>query len=503
MAGLKDITQINALNVRVWATQGGVYPTRAPEFLALGKFSSDPSVTVGEETKVSAPDPNNFNRDIQIGTVPGSKERATLSIGTRTTATKSKLLEWKNLRCRVDIYALLGKCGNPQDFTEGGEKFVFFPDGKISAHNFENFGAYGADENNPTNESVDMTAEDYYELLYMRQDVVGASVTTREVYTVDVVPGDDCDDCPDQYSKVFMTMAGQSATPGTQPTLLYSGDKGESWSSQIITSLFSNENVSDALVLGDYFILISNIANEIHWTNINEVFEGVNTWNQVTTGFVAAKNPNAMWAVDVRHMWIVGNGGYVYFVQNYKVQVQVQDAGVATTQNLNSVHAFNNDNILACGNSNAVIFSTNGGSTWESVTGPSVGVNMGACWMWDAKTWFVGEGAGGTGKLWLTTNSGITWTQVALPATYLRFDKIMFVSEAEGYISARSGGQSYILRTITAGYEWVVLPQGKKGVALPNSSLRDIAITNQFSNTVYAAGLATGGATGIAMRMSG
>lgn len=500
---MSEITQINALNSRVWFVEGGVHPTRAPNYLAIGKFSTDPSITIGEETKVSAPDPNNFNRDIQIGSVPGSRERASLAVGIRTTSLKSILLDWKNKGCRVDIYALLGKCGNPQDFTEGGEKWVYFPDGKLSGHGYENFGAYGADENNPTNEAVDMTSEDYYEFLYMRQDQIGASVTTREIYTVDVVPGDDCDDCPDQCSKVLMTMAGASATPGTQPTLLYSSDKGENWSSQTITTLFSNENIVDAVVLGGYFILISNTANEIHWTNIDEIYDASNTWNQVGTGFVFNKNPNAMWATDVSHVWIVGNGGYVYFTSQFKVSVAVQDAGVATTQHLRSVHAFNTNNILAVGDSNAVIYSSNGGSTWESVTGPSVGINLGACWMWDSKTWLVGEGSGGSGKLWLTTNSGVTWTQIGLPATYTRIDKIMFVSEAEGYIAARSGGQSYVLRTITAGYEWVVLPQGKKGVAVTNSYLRDLAVCNKFANTAYAAGLAANGTAGIALRMSG
>lgn len=497
-----QVSQINALNVRVWIVAGGVYPTRVPEFLALGKFSTDPSKSLGEETKVGAPDPNNFNRDIQIGSVPGARDRAALGLAVRETVTKSRLLELANLGCRVDVFALMGKCGNPQDFTEGGEKWVFFPDGKISTHQFENFGAFSQDENNPTNETVDMTSEDYYEYLYLRQDQIGSSVTTREIYTIDTVPGDDCDDCPDQFTRLLMTMAGASATPGTQPTLLYSSDKGENWATQTIATLFSNENVVDAVVVGDNYILISNTANEIHWTNVNEIFEGANTWNQVNSGFVASKNPNAMWAVDVRHIWIVGNGGYVYLAKNYKVQVEVQDAGVATTQNLNSVHGFNIDNVLAVGNSNAVIFTTNGGSTWESVAGPSVGVNLGACWMWDQKTWIVGEGAGGNGKLWLTTNSGITWTPLGLPATYLRIDKIMFVSEAEGYIAARAGGQSYILRTITAGYEWVVLPQGKKGVALANSRLQDLAVTNKFMNTVYAAGLATNGTAGIALRMN-
>lgn len=494
--------QLSAINQRIWYVEGGVHPARAPQFLALGKFSDDPAKTIGEETRIGAPDPNNFGRDIQVGSMTAAEERATLAISTRYQVTKSILQRWKNLRCRVDIYALSGKCGNPQDFTEGGEKWTYFPDGKISGHSFENFGAFDLSENNPTNEAVDMTADDYYEFLYMRQDQIGSASTTREIYTVDVYSETDCDDCAETGEKVLMTMAGASATPGTQPTLLYSSNKGESFSTQTITTLFSNENVVGAQAVGDNLILISNTANEIHWTSISEVFEGANTWNQVDSGFVASKNANALIFVDVRHGWIVGNGGYVYFVENFKVGVTVQDAGVATTQHLRSVSALDVDNVLAVGDSNAVIHTSNGGSAWESVTGPAVGINLGACWMWDEKTWLVGEGSGGQGRLWLTVNSGVTWTQIGLPSTYNRIDKIVFVSEAEGYISARAGGQSYILRTITGGYEWVVLPNGKKGTALANSYLSDIAVTTKYGNLVYAAGLAQNGTAGIALKMS-
>jgi photosystem II stability/assembly factor-like uncharacterized protein len=180
--------------------------------------------------------------------------------------------------------------------------------------------------------------------------------------------------------------------------------------------------------------------------------------------------------------------------------VTVQDAGVATTQHLNAVHARDSQNVLTVGNSNAVVYTRNGGVTWTSVTGPAIGVNLGACWMWDENVWFVGEGSGGTGKLWLTTNQGITWTQVGLPSTYTRIFKIKFVSEAEGYMLVSTGSQGLILRTITAGNQWVVLPQGKQGIAINNSALTDVAVCSKYANTAFAAGTATGGSTGIIIK---
>jgi len=499
---MSDPKAFTALNHRIWYVEGGVHPTRAPELLTIGKISTDPTKTIGEDTRITAPDPNSFSRDIQVGTVQASEERATLSVAIRSTAQKSVLIGWKNKNCRVDIFALAGKCYNPQDFTEGGEKFVYFPDGRISSHSFENFGAFGRDEDNPTNEMVDMTAEDYWEYLNEGQEQIGGAYTTRQIYTIDVYTGNDCEACPDACDRVLATMAGTDATPGTQPVLLYSDDGGITFNQDVISTLFSNEDISDAEIVGGDLVIITNIGNELHYTDIELLYDNLNTWQQQDSGFVTGNGPNAMSSADARHTWMVGDGGYVYFCKNHKVGVSVQDAGVATSQNLNDVNAYDSDNVLAVGDSNAVIFSSTGGTTWKAVTGPSVGVNLESCWMWAEDVWFVGEGAGGSGKLWLTTDAGLTWSEVGLPASYSRIRKIQFVSEAEGYISADGGGQSYVLRTITAGNEWVVLPQGKSSVPVDNSYLSDLAVCSKWDNTVYAAGVADNGTAGIILKMT-
>lgn len=493
---------LTGLNYRVWYVEGGVHPSRSPELLALGKFSSDPSHTIGEATRITAPDPKDFNRDIQVGTVLGSEERPTLGIGIRSTSQESILIGWKTKQCRVDLYALVGECGDPQDFENGGEKWVYFPDGRPSGHNYENIGAFGRDENEAANETVDMTSEDYWEFLKMKSEQIGSTYTTRQIYTVDVYTGNSCENCPDPCDRVLASMAGVGATPGTKPTLLYSEDGGETFTSQDITTLFSNEAIADGAVIGGDIVYISNESNSIHWTSIELLYDGTNTWSEVNSGFVAAKAPNAMSSVDSRHTWIVGNGGYVYFAQNHRVGVEVQDAGVATSQHLRSVHAFDTKNVLAVGDSNAVIYTTTGGATWKNVTGPAVGVNLGACWMWDETTWLVGEGAGGTGKLWLTVNSGKSWTQIGLPATYVRIYKIVFISDAEGYLLASDGSQTYVLRTKTAGNSWVVLPEGKQGTPVDNQFLTDLAVCSKYKNTAFAGGMASNGTSGIIVKMA-
>ena len=43
------MSQLTAINQRVWYVEGGVHPARSPQYLALGKFADDPAKTIGEE----------------------------------------------------------------------------------------------------------------------------------------------------------------------------------------------------------------------------------------------------------------------------------------------------------------------------------------------------------------------------------------------------------------------------------------------------------------------
>jgi photosystem II stability/assembly factor-like uncharacterized protein len=497
---------LKALNIRVWITRGGVHPYNEPQYLTLGKFSGDPAKSYGEATRIGAPDPQDFNRDVAVGSVEGSDDRATFQLASRYTVDPALLLEIAQQGCRVDVYGLAGKCGSPTDFEHGGEKWVYFEDGRRSQHGFENFGAFAKDENNPTNENLDMTAEKYWEMLKMATDQLAEATTTGRIMTIDVCDDRSCGDCGKESegcNRVLATMVGVGATPGTQPTLLYSDDSGLTFSTQTITTMFSNEELVEGACIGGDLVLLSTTSGEFHYTNVDDIYKGVNTWSQVGTGFVAAGAPNAMWSSGARYTWVVGDAGYIYFASNPRSGVSVLDAGEITTENLNDVHACDTDNVLVVGNSNTVLISRNGGKSFDSITGPSAGVNLGACWMWDADTWFVGEGAGGAGVLYKTRDGGYTWQTQTIPGTMDRIDKIVFVSDAEGYLSGRDGGSARLLRTITGGYEWWDLPE-RAGSSIPGSQyLTDLAVCEPESNVVFAAGLATDGTAGMIIKGSG
>ena len=498
----KQNLAVHGLEIRLWVIPGGVHPYNAPEMLTFAKISGDPSKTRGEATRINAPDPNNFDSDITIGKIPGSEDRGTLTISRRYTTEIAKLLKWFHDGCRLDMFALVGKCANPQDFERGGEKYIYFSDGDPSTITIEGAGAYGRDESNPTNENLDMSVENFWEVFKVKSEFILEATTTREVRTVDICEDSNCGDC-ESCQRLLATMVGVGATPGTQPVLIYSEDGGITGTTEIITTLFSAESIADAQCIGGDLVLITHEGNEIHYRNVDDIYLGLGAWQQVDTGFVVGGEPNRMWSTDPRHTWIVGDGGYIYFSKSPRAGVEAINPGIATTENLNYVHAYDTENVLVVGNSNTVLLSENGGDTWRTVTGPAAGENLGVCWMWDQDTWFVGTGAGGSGILYKTKDAGYTWDEISLPVTALRFDAIKFTSEMEGWLTCRVGGNAKLLRSITGGYEWWEAPSPKDGTLELIDYARDIAVCSRYENKAFLAGLADDGSAGALIKVSG
>jgi photosystem II stability/assembly factor-like uncharacterized protein len=219
----------------------------------------------------------------------------------------------------------------------------------------------------------------------------------------------------------------------------------------------------------------------------------------VTAGFAVAIEPMAISSGGPRATWIVGEDGYIYFVEDPTMGVVAQDEGVATTQDLLAVHAFDSSNVLAVGNSNAVVFTDNGGETWQAATGPSVAVNLTACWMLSSTLWLVGNA---NGDLWYTADAGLTWTEIALPGTPTSITDIRFVDDTVGYLAIGTAGPAgRILRTMDGGATWYILPeQTASGVIPANDRINSLAPCPENHNVLFAGGLADTSADGIILK---
>lgn len=479
---------------RVWIIENGASPGNAPEYMGIMK-TGDPSWSFGDVTPIKVPDPNRYNGFIEAASIRGAQERVTSSLNGRYPLTISTLLRLARKQCRIDVQIAWGQCRNPQDYVNGWEKLVVLKDVLIPTYNGENWGALGDDEQNPANENVDISAADMFEIVKLTFKEHASTLTTREVtaiITCDSVNCGDCGDASDGCDRVFATMIGTGATPGTKPLLLYTKDGGSNWGSTTIDTLFSTERPTDIACVGNYVVIVSPDSDSLHYANKDDILDGVETWYETFTGFVLGKDPTAIWSADSQHTWMVGEGGYIYFTSDPTYSVTVQDAGIATVQPLQDVHAFDSDNVLTVGNANAVVY-TDDGLVWAAVTGPEVGVQLKACWMLSAKKWLIGSA---TGKLWFTDDGGGSYVNKA-PSEITNIYDIWFVDDVVGYISAVVGANGYIYRTTDGGYSWYRLT-----VIPANDVLSMISGCVDDHNIIWGAGLDDTGTGGIIVKAS-
>jgi len=180
---------------RVWLFPDGVGPGKEKLFLGCARLG-DPSYNFGDMTRIECPDENRYNEFVEVGSFQGTKERPTASIIARFDRKAiSELLKAGRKRCRVDVQGHIGKCRNPQDFNAGWEKIVDFRDARFTSWTGENFGALGTDEQNPTNETGELSSADIYEIKHLLFGEQCAAEVVREIVAIVVCDELECGDC--------------------------------------------------------------------------------------------------------------------------------------------------------------------------------------------------------------------------------------------------------------------------------------------------------------------
>lgn len=492
-------TILKAGESRVWIIENGASPLDEPEYMGVMK-TGDPSWSFGDITSIKVPDPNAFNKFIEAASIRGAQERVTSTLNGRYPLTLSTLLRLARKQCRVDVQVAWGQCRNPQDYKNGWEKLVIFRDTQITTYNGENWGALGDDEQNPSNENVDISAEDMYEVVELSWVQHASTLTVREVTAVAACDalscGGDCGLPSNGCDKIFATMIGTGATPGTKPLLIYTDDGGVSWGSTTIDTLFSSERPTGIECVGDNVVIVSPNSDSLHYADRDDILGGTETWYETFEGFVIGHDPYAIWSVDAMNTWIVGEDGYVYYTSDPTVSVTVQNAGVATVSDLYDVNFYDAEHGIAVGTSNGLIH-TEDGETWAAVTGPEVGVDLNCCWMLSKVRWLVGSA---TGALWYTADSGGTWTDKA-PSELTAVNDLWFIDDVVGYMAGYITCNGYIYRTTDGGYSWYRIP--RVGTAITaNDVINEITGCDDEFNVVWGVGLADNGTAGVIFKGS-
>ncbi len=476
---------------RLWLIENRAGPARTPSYEGQWRAGAV-SWAQGDITKIEIPDDERYGVFRTIAKVVGQQGNPTVPVTARFARdARSTLLRLARLRCDHDLQVHLGLCQDVQDFNGGWDKILVLEAARLSDYSTTEIGALSNDQNAVVDEEVPFEGEDFYEIVpVFFAEQAGAQIV-QEIVGVVICDSIQCGECgipSEGCDVVFALTLSNAGSPGLAAEIIYTSNGGTTWADTLIDTLTAAQDPNALACVGTRLVVVSEDSESLHYATIANIVLGTETWVEVTTGFVVGNGPLAMFSLSPRHTWIVGENGYVYFTVDPTTSVTVQDAGVATTEDLNGVHAFNSRNIVAVGANNAVIRTQNG-TDWTALTGPNAGVVLNTVYMRTEDEWFVGDAGG---QLWYTQDAGTTWTQKTFPGSGTGVVRdIKFATPTVGYLAhSTTVPAGRILRTIDGGFSWYVLPE-QAGVTIPaNDYVAKLAVCDTDANTFYGGGLA-------------
>jgi len=483
---------------RVFLIAGRARGDHAPEYFSQLKMGGI-SQNFGDITRVEIPDPDEYGKFLEVDRIRGTEERAAFTLmGRYAAAVKSRLLELARNKCPVDIQLHMGECTDPSAFNIF-TKAIIAEDAILTSHSTEDLGALESGENAQVNETADIQSRDYYEVLPLTFTQRAADIITNHINNVVVIDtascGGSCADESNGCQKFFAVSDAAGGSPGTPPDVVFSLDGGSNMYAHDVDSLSSTDDALAVAGVGDYIVVVSNSDGSLSYAEIQDFIDLVDpTFTAVTTGIVAGGEPNHIFSLG-RKAYVVGDGGYVYFTDDPTAGVDVLDAGVATADDLNFVHAYDEYNAVAVGDNGAVIHTTDKTSWDTALTFPvGVGIDLTGVFMKSETEWWV---TASNGTMYYTLNSGKTWTAKTLPGTTpSKMDAIAFSSDSVGYAAGVVSSHGRIYRTFDGGYSWVVTPEGTSSIPTGDEFL-SIAVCENDVNLVIGAGIADDATDGI------
>lgn len=480
-------TPLTTSHSRVFLIEGRARGDHKPEYDSCLRMTGL-ARGLGDITPIECPDPYKYGGFITIGVIKGASARATTTLeGRFASSLRSTLMDLARKGCANDVQLHIGQCQDPSDW-DAFLKIIVLEDAHLTNYGTGDLGALASGDDAVVNETADISAEEFYEVLPIGYSEKAASIVTNEVIDVVICDVTSCGECvpeSDGCKKIFAItkcLGGSLATPAD---ILYSLDKGLTWFAYDIGSLLITEDPSAVDCLGDYIVVVSHDSNSAHYA-LKSQFNGysVPAFTEILTGFV--ERPNDIFSIGNK-AFIVGDDGYVYVTEDITAGVTVLDAGVATADDLWAVHAVNEFTAVAVGANGTVIY-TKDGLNWIAATRP-VGllVDLNTVWVKSATEWWVGAT---NGYLYYTLDSGVTWTRKSFPSGGLgSVTDIVFSTDSVAWMSVTIASHGVIYRSYDGGYSWTVTPE-KTGTIPTNDKINELGYCSFDPNFIVGVGLA-------------
>jgi photosystem II stability/assembly factor-like uncharacterized protein len=312
------------------------------------------------------------------------------------------------LPCPFDLLVYYSNCGADQDPTNYDWIDVLSTIDKTEISQPFVVNAIGADgETAPGGDVLQELSVQFRKFFTMKPlistEFTLAALSNRIVADIAVCDTDpECGDCDTPTIGCQTLWIITNGSPGVygDARIFKSTDGGTSWTEQTNSMTIDSDNLSAVSCSGNVVVITNGDSSEYQFTN-----DGGTTWTLVTT---PDQNINDVFVQSDTKIWFAADGGNIYFSSDKGASITTQDDGVATAQNLNSIHFADSEKGYTVGDSNAFITTTNGGTTWAAGTGPAAAVNLNVVRaVPNSDILFVGDA---NGVVYRSIDKGVTWT---------------------------------------------------------------------------------------------
>jgi hypothetical protein len=402
--------------------------------------------------------------------------------------------------CEFNLFLSVGRCKEPSNFDTGWQDYLHVLEGGVVSDK-DHGNRTSQTDDTPATSTLTVTLADEYAVGPLSFGPQAATNVATEVIDGTYGLPDACDGCNNGIDRRYLLVKADGGSPAAAPKVVYKTEYAD-WTDLAITGIGVAATVSAIEFMGNYLIVLSPSEDAYYYTEVNDV-TGVPgpTWVKVTAGFVGAGTPNDIYVLSPAEAIIVGDAGYIYRLTSLGSEVQLVDAGSATSDNLNRVDGVD-EVVVAVGANGACIQSTNGGLSFAPVT-TGLADDVTALEVVTATRYWIGTDAG---EVWESKTSGQIWVERTFGVTLAAVHDIVFVTRSVGFIAATTAGpQAIVFATQNGGRTW-----HSGGSRLPNLRtivhdrynriivpMTDASQTNV--NNVMLVGLDGGGTDGIAL----
>ena len=240
----------------------------------------------------------------------------------------------------------------------------------------------------------------------------------------------------------------------TNGAIFKTEDGGSTWSDVFLTGMFDQFN--DLCFCDNNVIWAGGYKNSSGVCLFYKSDDGGTTWNPVT--LPENLGVKKVYFADQNNGWVIlrqSGSSRIYHTSdggaNWTVQMNGTTSDGWTIRELYCWHFFDANNAIAAGTYGYIIYTNDGGATWN-YRDASVSTQLsGMHFVDDNNGWIVG----GAGYILKTTDGGVTWSRTDLEITQSLWD-VYFIDENTGWVvgGLSNVNQGIVYSTVDGGVTW-------------------------------------------------